>query len=632
MLSTGKSCEEGLLKRRNVFKVGFAYIVMAWLVLQVADVILNNIPAPDWVFRVVLLLLGIGFLLALFFAWAYEMTPAGLKRESEVDRSESITQQTGKKLNNLILVFMALALGYFAYDKYVRSTGDVAAVVGDTTAPATNPPGSQAAASPDKSIAVLPFVNMSADPEQEYFSDGIAEELLNRLAQFPDLKVAARTSAFQFKGKNLDVGDIGRQLNVGHVLEGSVRKGGTTLRITAQLIDSQTGFHMWSETFDRDASDVLKVQDEIAGAIATALHARLGGGEVAPSVTRTIDPAAYDDYLQARALVAKRWLDNLDKAIAAYDRAIARDPEFSAAYSGRAFAYLLRPLWGAPDGDTLAVADNSAEQALLLDPNNPEAFMVRGMAASFNRNATAARVDLDHAQSLSPGSVDVINMDGDFHIWHGALGEGERLKRLAMTLDPLAFVHPLNLSDSLAMQGRFEESITAAEQAMALGAGEFGLARLAFASVRAGRIEQARAATEKGCALTGPTGGNCEANQVFLLVATGQRAQAEALLDDLVRDIDSGKHNVGNYIPSLLASLYVEVDNIAWATEMQKRVLETGDWFPTGSLVFAPGGASLPEEISTDPAWLAVWADPRLGDVLEVYRENLLAWRAGAKR
>jgi len=269
------------LKRRNVFKVGFAYIVMAWLVLQVADVILNNITAPDWVFRVILLMLGIGFLLALFFAWAYEMTPAGLKRESEVDRSESITAQTGKKLNNLILVFMALALGYFAYDKYVLSKDGEAAVAGDPRAPATNPPESQAVASPDKSIAVLPFVNMSADPEQEYFSDGIAEELLNRLAQFPDLKVAARTSAFQFKGRNLDVEDIGRQLNVGHVLEGSVRKGGSTLRITAQLIDSQTGFHMWSETYDRDASDVLKVQDDIAGAIATALHTRLGGSEAA---------------------------------------------------------------------------------------------------------------------------------------------------------------------------------------------------------------------------------------------------------------------------------------------------------------------------------------------------------------
>jgi len=619
------------LKRRNVFKVGFAYLVMAWLVLQVADVILNNITAPDWVFRVILLLLGIGFLLALFFAWAYEMTPAGLKRESEVDRSESVTQQTGKKLNNLILVVMALALGYFAYDKYVSSGEDGAAGAGNTKANAGNPPASQAAASPDKSIAVLPFVNMSADPEQEYFSDGIAEELLNRLAQFPDLKVAARTSAFQFKGRNLDVEEIGRQLKVGNVLEGSVRKGGSTLRITAQLIDSQTGFHMWSETFDRDASDVLKVQDEIAGAIATALHARLGGQTIATAPIRSIDPAAYDDYVQAKAFVAKRGLDNLDKAIEAYDRAIARDSSYSAAWSGRAFAYLLRPMWGAPEGDTLAIADNSAEQALLLDPNNSEAYMVRGMAASFNRNAAAAQADLDRAQSLSPGSVDVINMDGDFHNWFGALGEGERLKRLAMTLDPLSFIHPLNLSDSLTMQGRFEESIKAAEQSIALGADEFGFDRLAFASIRAGRFEEGRKALEESCELTGPTGGNCEANQIMFLAATGQREQAQAMLDGLVRDIDSGKHPVGSYLPSILSSLYLEVEDIAGATKLQARAVAANDWFPTNALVFAPGGARLPEEISTDPAWLEVWSDPRLGDVIDVYRENLLAWRAGAR-
>ncbi len=616
------------LKRRNVFKVGIAYIVVAWLVLQVADVILNNITAPGWVFRAILLLMGIGFLLALFFAWAFEMTPQGLKRESEVDRSESITPQTSKKLNNLILVVMALALGYFAYDKFVLTKANDAAPGGITVKVESNPSDSQTA-STDKSIAVLPFVNMSSDPEQEYFSDGIAEELLNRLAQFPDLKVAARTSAFQFKGKNLDIADIGRQLNVAHILEGSVRKGGTTLRITAQLIDCQTGFHLWSETYDRDATDVLKVQDDIAGAIANALQSRLGGKAATAAPSGKISPAAYDDYLQGRAFVAKRWLDNLDKAVAAFDRAIARDPEYSAAYSGRAFAYLLRPLWGAPVDDTLAIVRDSAEQALLLDPNNAEAFMARGMVESLSRDATSARTDLDHAQTLAPGSVDVLNMDGDFHTFFGDLGEAERLKRLAMALDPLAFVHPLNLADILIMQGRFEEAITFAEQSVALGAANFGLDRVVFANVRAGHLEQARVALEEGCTLTGQTGGNCEGNRVLLLAASGQRQQAEAKLDDLVRDIDSGQHPVGNYIPSLLAALYIEVSNITKATALQKMVLDQNDWFPTNALISAPGGAKLPEEISTDPEWLAVWADPRMEDVMDMYRRNLLAWRAG---
>jgi len=616
------------LKRRNVFKVGIAYIVVAWLVLQVADVILNNIAAPGWVFRVILLLLGIGFLLALFFAWAFEMTPQGLKRESEVERSESITPQTSKKLNNLILVIMALALGYFAYDKFILSKGNDITPDGTITEVESEPSyPPEASANPEKSIAVLPFVNMSTDPEQEYFSDGISEELLNRLAQFPDLKVAARTSAFQFKGQNLDIGDIGKRLNVAHILEGSVRKGGTTLRITAQLIDSRTGFHMWSQTYDRDASDVLKVQDEIASAIANALQTALGVRALASPPIQKISPAAYDDYLQGRSLVAKRRLDNLDKAIAAFDRAIARDPQYSSAYSGRAFAYLLRPLWGAPAGNTLAIARDSAEQALLLDPNNAEAFMVRGIVASFSRDPTSARTDLDHAQTLAPGNVDVINMDGDFHMQFGALGESERLKRMAMALDPLTFVHPMNLADVLVTQGRFDEAVTMAEQSLALGATQFGLERLVFANARAGRLEQAGVTLEEYCALTGQTEQFCEGYRVILLAASGHLEQAEAMLDDLVRDIKSGKHPVGVYDPSLLASLYLEVANINKAIELQKLALDESDWFPTNVLISAPGGAKLPEEISTDPEWLAVWADPRIEDVMSVYRHNLLAWR-----
>ena len=616
------------LKRRNVFRVGIAYIVVAWLALQVADVILNNIAAPDWVFRVILLLLGIGFGLALFFAWAFEMTPQGLKRESEVDRSESITPQTGKKLNSMILVIMALALGYFAYDKFILSKGDDVARDDTTTQVASEPSGlPDASTSPEKSIAVLPFVNMSTDPEQEYFSDGISEELLNRLAQFPDLKVAARTSAFQFKGKNLDIDAIGKQLNVAHILEGSVRKGGTTLRITAQLIDSRSGFHLWSQTYDRDASDVLKVQDEIASAIASALQSKLGIRALASPTSRKISPAAYDDYLQGRSLVALRFLDNLDKAIAAFDRAIARDPEYSAAYSGRAFAYMLRPLWGAPVDNTLAIARDSAEQALLLDPNNAEALMVRGMVASFSRDPASARADLDHAQTLAPGSVDVINMDGDFHMQFGALDEAERLKRAAMTLDPLAFVHPMNLADVLVMQGRFDEAITMAEQSLALGATQFGLDRLLFANVRAGRFEQASAALEENCALTGQTDQFCEGNRVTFLAASGHLEQAETMLDELVRDIEIGKHPVGGYIPSVLASLYLEVANVNKATEYQKLALDEDNWFPNNVLTAAPGGARLPEEISTDPEWLAVWADPRIEEVMSVYRQNLLAWR-----
>ena len=217
------------LRRRNVIRVGLAYIVAAWLLLQVADVVLNNIEAPEWVFQAILLVVGLGFPLALLFAWAFELTPEGLKKEKDVDRSESVTHVTGRKLDFAIIGVLVLALGYFAYDKFVIGTPvDESSVAIDDEVSNTE--------IPEMSIAVLPFVNMSSDPEQEFFSDGISEELLNMLAQFPGLRVAARTSSFQFKGQNQDIGKIADTLNVAHVLEGSVRKASTRLRITAQLI------------------------------------------------------------------------------------------------------------------------------------------------------------------------------------------------------------------------------------------------------------------------------------------------------------------------------------------------------------------------------------------------------------
>ena len=587
------------LKRRKVFKVGAAYLVVGWLLIQIAATVAPQLNLPEWAPRLITFVIVLGFPIAILLAWVVDLSPEGIRIEG--------APLGNKRIIAIVVVMAVLAVGWYWKGR----------------------PSQQIAGVAERSIAVLPFVNMSADPDQEYFSDGIAEELLNRLAQFPDLKVAARTSAFQFKGKNLDIGEIGRRLNVAHVLEGSVRKGGTTLRITAQLIDSRSGYHLWSETYDRDASDVLKVQDEIASAIANALEARLGGKAVIASPAHSADPAAYDDYLQGRAFVARRYLENLDKAISAFDRAIARDPKYSAAHSGRAFAYLLRPMWDSPDTATaLAGARGSADKAILLDPDNAEAYMVRGMAAWFSRDATSASADLDRALALSPGSADVLNLDGDFRLSIGDLGRAEREKRQAMALDPLAFVHPMNLSDILGEQGRYEEAVVYAQQAVALGASSFVYDRLLFASVRAGHFEQAKATLEKGCAIDGPTGRTCEGNRAILLAATGRRRQAEALLDGVVGEIRSGKRAAGSYTPVALASFYIEVPNIAKATAWQRAALDSDGWFLTSALTFAPGGAKLPEEISIDPQWLAVWADPRMKDVMAVYRRNLLAWRA----
>ena len=605
------------LKRRNVFRAAAFYAASAWLLVQVATQVFPFFHVAEWVVRWIVIAAVIGFPFAMGLSWFYEWTPHGIQRESEVEQDESITRETGKKMDRWIIAIMALAIVLLLADIFVPHKDEKPTV---------------ASSIPDKSIAVLPFVNMSADPAQEYFSDGIAEELLNRLAQFSDLKVAARTSAFQFKGKNLDIGDIGRRLKVTHVLEGSVRKAGARLRITAQLIDCNSGYHLWSETYDRDASDVFKVQDEIAGAIADALEAKLGGPPTASTPARTANPAAYDDYLQGRAFVARRRVENLDKAIAAFDRAIAQDPGYSAAHSGRAFAAVLRPLWGATDiAASLVQARSSAEKALQLDPDNAEAYMVRGLVAGYSNDFTAAGANFDRALSLAPGNVDVLNMAGDFRLSAGDLAGAEHAKRQAMALDPLAFVHPMNLSDALSAQGRDAEAIVAVEQAIALGAGDFGYDRLVFYNARLKRFDAAQAALDKGCALDPTSVAHCDMNRVQLLASKGQRSPAELKLDTIAHETRKETLSLGGVKPAAMMVMYLEVGDIAKAMQWQRTAVDVGDWYLISALLSRPGGAKLPEEISRDPEWLAVWSDPRLKDVMTNYRRNLLAWRACSK-
>ena len=293
----------GELKRRNVFKVGAAYVVVAWIMAQITDVFLENFGAPEWVIKTVLLLLIIGFPLVLLFAWAFEMTPEGIKKEKDIDRSESITTQTGRKLDFTIIALMALALGYFAIDKFILMPALNRDKV-ESTAEAPEPAAVETVS--NKSIAVLPFVNMSDDTANEYFSDGISEEILNSLAKVKDLKVAGRTSSFAFKGQNQDLRQIGQTLGVEHILEGSVRKAGTKVRITAQLIQVDDGFHLWSESYDRELTDIFAIQDEIATAILEQLKAHLIGVELPVLNTARTDSQAYEFYLLAKQRMYER--------------------------------------------------------------------------------------------------------------------------------------------------------------------------------------------------------------------------------------------------------------------------------------------------------------------------------------
>jgi TolB-like protein len=318
------------LKRRNVFRVAVAYAVIAWVLAQVADLAFDNFGAPDWVPKSVLFVLLLGFPLAIFFAWAFEMTPEGVKKEKDVDRSESITSQTGRKLDFLIIGVLVIAVGLLLVDKFVLR--EVALPV---SAEATATPGA------DKSVAVLPFVAMSSGPDDEYFADGMTEEILNSLARVPDLLVTARTSTFAFKGLDVSIPEIAAKLGVAHVVEGSVRRAGDRLRITAQLIRAHDGFHLWSETYDRSAADSFGVQGEIATKIAAALDIVLEKAQLAKMRSSGLrNPEAFIAYQKGVKAMADahakfgnaEFLTGLRAANMYFERVIELDPEFSAAY------------------------------------------------------------------------------------------------------------------------------------------------------------------------------------------------------------------------------------------------------------------------------------------------------------
>jgi len=398
------------LKRRNVFRVGVAYIVVGWLIMQVAEILVPALRLPEWVLTATVYFLFIGFLPAVVFAWAFELTPEGLKRERNVAPGESITHLTGRKLDYTIIVLMAVALLYLLLDKLheppVPESTAVVVETGQETS-ADNPGPSL------KSIAVLPFINMSGDADNEYFSDGISEEILNELAQVKELKVAGRTSSFAFKGRNEDLRMIGDTLNVSHILEGSVRKAGNKVRVTAQLIEVHDGFHLWSDTYDRELTDIFAIQDEIASAILQALKAELIGGEQIAS-TKT-DPRAYEKYLRAKQLIYTRSRENLEQAVTLLDDAIGLDELFAPAWAQRGIVAMLlsdQQYGTIPDRDAQAQAKRFLEHAFELDDGLAEAWAGMGIYYGNEPGAeTNARAieNLQRALDINPSLMNAAN-------------------------------------------------------------------------------------------------------------------------------------------------------------------------------------------------------------------------------
>jgi TolB-like protein len=391
------------LKRRNVVRVGLAYAVVGWLVFQVGEVLFPTFGAPEWIFKSLILIIALGFPFALLFAWAFELTPQGIKKTAEVDANVSITPSTGKKLNIITIVALVAALGYFIWER--QSYEQVSETVAAETVAADTAPGQANVKTPGKrTIAVLPFVNMSSDKEQEWFADGLTEEILNSLARTPDLLVAARTSSFAYKGSNEDIIKIADALGVAHVLEGSVRRSDDRLRVTAQLIRASDGFHLWSENYDRSIADLIDIQENVAFEIANALETAMDPEALARMVSAgTSSIPAFEAYLQGLAYGVST-LQTGDaylflSAREAFERAVELDPEFSKAY------WRLANFWNVQLSTTNIIAgltDFSRQEmtALYEDAIDKAIRFEDDEANSFFYRAHKARHELKLSQAL----------------------------------------------------------------------------------------------------------------------------------------------------------------------------------------------------------------------------------------
>ena len=441
------------LRRRNVFRMAVLYVVAAWLIMQVAEVLIALAKLPDWIGPTTLMLLAIGFPIAVIVSWFYEITPEGISLEKDVEPGESITHVTGRRLDFLVISLLCAAVILFAYDKWWMP------------------------APTEQSIAVLAFENMSGDPEQEYFSDGISEELLNLLAQIPELTVISRSSAFSFKGKVVSVPEIARQLNVAYVLDGSVRKMGNRVRITAQLIEARSDSHLWSESYDRELDNIFAVQGEIAAAISDALRVKLllgAGAAVQPNVIKAANIDAYDAYLKGRYHFNRVGEAAFRMAIRHYEEAISLDTTFALAYAALAEVCLTPPI-RVSEIRSLQDCERAALEAVELDDQLAEAHAALGAMRATQWDWAGSEVEFKRAIDLNPNSVMARRWYSELLRITMRLDEARREIRRAEELDPLNLFVKTMVSWPLFNQHRYKEALAQLDEVLQMDP-EFGLA------------------------------------------------------------------------------------------------------------------------------------------------------------
>ena len=549
------------LKRRNVYKVAVAYAVVAWLLIQAASILFPTFDAPSWVMKIFIIVIIFGFPVALIFSWAFEITPEGIKLESEVAANQSVTRKTGRKIVAVTIALAVVAAGLFVY-QLVRSKTTV------------TPRQSEAAtAAPSKSIAVLPFDNLSRDPDNAYFCEGVQDEILTRLAKVADLKVISRTSTQHFKSTPDNLPQIARQLGVAHILEGSVQKANDQVRVNVQLINALTDAHLWADTYDRKLTDIFAVESEIAKTIAETLQARLTGSEKSSiAKTPTVNPEAYELYLKGRFFWNKRTGVDLRKAIEFFNQAIAKDPNYALAYAGLADSYLLLPNYGgAPTADVIPPARAAVAKALELDDSLAEAHASLGLLDTLDLRLERAITHMERAVQLKPNYATGHHWLGLAHLALGhfdqAIAEGKR----AAELDPLSVIINADFAWTYACAHRLDEAEAQARKTLEIDP-RFFLAHYYLGSVQQakGHLPEAISEFRQAFDLNGDFYSLAALGQAY--ARAGNKAEAQKVLARLNEEAKS-RH----VAPYAWALLYLGLGDKNRALDELETAYQRGD-------------------------------------------------------
>ena len=551
------------LKRRNVLRAAAFYAASAWLLVQVATQVFPFFHIAEWVVRWIVVAAAIGFPLAMLFSWFYEWTPHGLQRESEVAPNESVTRHTGKKLDRWIIAILALAVVLLLANQLVLHKDADTAVT---------------AAIPAKSIAVLPFDNLSRDPENAYFSEGIQDEILTRLAKIAELKVISRTSTQRFKSSPNDLRQIAQQLGVANILEGSVQKTNDQVRVNVQLINAATDAHLWAETYDRKLTDIFAVESEIARAVAETLQARLTGTAEHVLASRpTENPEAHQLYLKGRFFWNKRTTENIRKAIDYFQQAIAKDPAYALAYAGLGDAHAILPIYAftAPNEDVPA-ALAAARKAVALDDSLAEAHTSLANALLFNMQLAAAEPEFRRALELNSNYATA-------HQWYGECLQGEgrfaeavaELQR-AQELDPLSLIINASYGCVLGEAGRHDEAVAQMHKTLDIDP-TFWVAHEILGGILEEKGYLTGAAAEYQKSMQRYWTPNGAARLASVNARLGKKAEARKTLDDLTTQ--SRQHWVSPYPRAVL---HLALDEKEEALQLLEKSLDERSIFLQG--------------------------------------------------